>query len=76
LNVIIIIGAKTIAWWINQYPSIKDLSFLWKWIAGWTIAAVIEYLPLIAAFTIAADNGLSLSLMTGKNHLASFILYY
>ena len=42
----------TLAWWINQYPALKDSTFIQKWLAGWSIAATLEYLPLIGAFTI------------------------
>jgi hypothetical protein len=57
-------AAKTFAWWINQYPALKDWAFLQKWLAGWSIAAIIEYLPLIGAFTIASEHGVHLGLMT------------
>lgn len=57
-------GAKTFAWWINQYPALESASFLQKWGAGWGIAAVGEYLPLIGAMTIASENGVHLGLMT------------
>ena len=57
-------AAKTFAWWINQYPQLKHLSFLQKWIAGWSIAACIEYFPLIGAMTIASENNVHLGLMT------------
>lgn len=57
-------AAKTFAWWINQYPQLKHLSFFKKWMAGWSIAALIEYFPLIGAMTIASTNGVHLGLMT------------
>lgn len=57
-------GAKTFAWWINQYPILQNASFVKKWLAGWSIAAVIEYFPLIGAFAIASDNSIHLGLMT------------
>jgi len=57
-------AAKTFAWWINQYPQLKHLDFYRKWLAGWSIAAFIEYLPLIGAFTIASENDVYLGLMT------------
>jgi len=57
-------AAKTFAWWINQYPQLKGASFFKKWMAGWSIAAVIEYFPLIGAFTLASNNGVHLGLMT------------
>ena len=57
-------ACKTFAWWINQYPALKNSSFIQKWLAGWSIAATLEYLPLIGAFTIASDNGVHLGLMT------------
>ena len=57
-------GAKTFAWWINQYPVLRDKGFVTKWMAGWSIAACIEYLPLIGAFTVASDHGVHLGLLT------------
>jgi hypothetical protein len=57
-------GAKTFAWWINQYPMLKNFTFLQKWLAGWSIAAIIEYLPLIGAMQIAQHNNVHLGLMT------------
>jgi len=57
-------GAKTFAWWINQYPQLKGRGFYVKWLAGWSIAAFIEYLPLIGAMQTASDNGVHLGLMT------------
>ena len=57
-------AAKTFAWWINQYPALKDLSFIQKWLAGWSIAATLEYLPLVGAFTVASTSGVHLGLMT------------
>jgi len=57
-------AAKTFAWWVNQYPQLKHLSFVKKWLAGWSIAALIEYLPLIGAFTIASEHDVHLGLMT------------
>jgi hypothetical protein len=57
-------GAKTFAWWVNQYPRLKHFTFIQKWLSGWSIAACIEYLPLIGAFTIASENGVHLGLMT------------
>jgi len=58
-------GAKTFAWWINQYPFLKNRPFYQKWLTGWSIAAVIEYLPLIGAFQIASEHNINLGLMTG-----------
>jgi len=57
-------GAKTFAWWINQYPALKNFNFYQKWLAGWSIAGFIEYLPLIGAFSIASSNNVHLGLMT------------
>ena len=60
-------AAKTFVWWINQYPQLKHLKHLnfWrKWIEGWSIAAIIEYFPLIGSMTIASENGVHLRLMT------------
>lgn len=57
-------GAKTFAWWINQYPALREKTFLVKWLAGWGIAAIIEYLPLMGAFTIASSHNVHLGLMT------------
>jgi len=57
-------AAKTFAWWINQYPVLKGKSFYVKWGAGWSIAAFIEYLPLIGAFQLASSHGVHLGLMT------------
>lgn len=57
-------GAKTFAWWINQYPALKNFNFYQKWGAGWSIAAFIEYLPLIGAMTVASSNSVHLGLMT------------
>jgi len=57
-------GAKTFAWWINQYPQLRGRSFYFKWLAGWSIAAFIEYLPLIGAFQIASSHHVHLGLMT------------
>lgn len=57
-------GAKTFAWWINQYPQMQHLNLWQKWLAGWSIAALIEYFPLIGAFSIAGSNGVHLGLMT------------
>jgi hypothetical protein len=57
-------AAKTFAWWINQYPQLKHLNFWQKWICGWSIAAIIEYFPLIGAMTIASNHAVHLGLMT------------
>lgn len=57
-------SAKTFAWWINQYPILKQASFSKKWLAGWSIAAVIEYIPLIGAFSVAGEHNIHLGLMT------------
>jgi hypothetical protein len=57
-------GAKTFAWWINQYPALKNFNFYQKWLAGWSIAGFIEYLPLIGAFSVASSNNVHLGLMT------------
>lgn len=57
-------AAKTFAWWINQYPVLHNKALWQKWLVGWGIAAVVEYLPLIGAFTIASANKVHLGLMT------------
>jgi hypothetical protein len=57
-------AAKTFAWWINQYPQLQHLGFVQKWLAGWGIAALIEYFPLIGAMTVASGHGVHLGLMT------------
>ncbi len=57
-------AAKTFAWWINQYPQLKHLNFAQKWLAGWGIAALIEYFPLIGAMTVASAHGVHLGLLT------------
>lgn len=65
-----LLGAKTFAWWINQYPVLKNRSFVEKWLAGWSIAAIVEYLPLIGAFEVASANNVHLGLITGKAKLS------
>lgn len=57
-------ACKTFAWWINQYPALKNASFIQKWLAGWSIAATLEYLPLMGAFLIASSHGVHLGVMT------------
>jgi hypothetical protein len=57
-------ASKTFAWWVNQYPWLRDKSFMQKWLTGWSIAGFVEYLPLIGAFTIASEHGVHLGLIT------------
>eukprot|EP00667_Euglena_gracilis_P009387 EG_transcript_9527 len=57
-------AAKTFAWWVNQYPCLRRRPFAVRWGAGWSIAAVIEYCPLVAAFDIASDHAVHLGLLT------------
>lgn len=35
-----------------------------KWLAGWSIAAIFEYLPLVGAFSLASRYKVHLGLMT------------
>jgi hypothetical protein len=56
--------AKTFAWWIGQYPFMKNKSFLAKWLAGWSIAGVLEYLPLVGAMLMGRRHGVNLALLT------------
>ncbi|KAL3799193.1 hypothetical protein ACHAW5_005470 [Stephanodiscus triporus] len=56
--------AKTFAWWIGQYPFMKNRSFLAKWLAGWSIAGVLEYLPLMGAMLMGQRHGVNLALLT------------
>jgi hypothetical protein len=56
--------AKTFAWWIGQYPFMKDRPFLAKWLAGWSVAGVLEYLPLVGAMIIGREHGVNLALLT------------
>jgi hypothetical protein len=56
--------AKTFAWWIGQYPFMKNKPFLAKWLAGWSVAGVLEYLPLVGAMIIGRRHGANLALLT------------
>ena len=56
--------AKTFAWWIGQYPFMKNKSLLAKWLAGWSIAGIFEYLPLIGAMSMGQRHGINLALLT------------
>jgi hypothetical protein len=56
--------AKTFAWWINQYPGVRHQPFAVRWVAGWGIAAVVEYCPLVGAMAIASQHAVHLGLLT------------
>ena len=69
--------AKTFAWWIGQYPFMKNKSLLAKWFAGWSIAGIFEYLPLIGAMSMGQRHGINqrCSLLTWKQWIIGSVIY-
>ena len=63
---------KTIAWWINQWPSIVNWSFEEKWMLS-AACAFMEYAPLTFAMSTANENNVHMGLLTSYMEVADNI---
>ncbi len=64
---------KTFAWWLNQFPFLRNWHFLGVW-GIFVAVAGCEYLPMTGGMLVAENSGAKFTLLTGYMEVADNVL--